>query len=62
MGTDASARRLGIGSVLLRRCLADLAGEGRAGAEISWVGPVGFYARGVAARIDRVFWLFNREL
>jgi mycothiol synthase len=62
MGTDPSARRLGIGSVLLRRCLADLAAEGRACAEISWVGPVGFYARGVDARISRVFWLFEKDL
>ena len=62
MGTDPSVRRFGIGSVLLRRCLADLAGEGREEAQLAWVGPLGFYARGVGARISRVFWLFDKEL
>jgi len=62
MGTDPSVRRFGIGSVLLRRCLADVAAEGRTEAQIAWVGPVGFYARGVDARISRVFWLFEKLL
>lgn len=62
MGTDPSVRRFGIGSVLLRRCLADLAAEGRAEAQIAWVGPIGFYARGLGARISRVFWLFEKVL
>jgi hypothetical protein len=62
MGTDPSMRRSGIGSVLLRRCLADMAAEGRDRADIAWVGPVGFYARGVGARISRVFWLYGRDL
>jgi len=62
MGTDASMRRSGIGSVLLRRCLADMAAEGRTRADIAWVGPIGFYARGVGARISRVFWLFGKDL
>ena len=62
MGTDPSVRRFGIGSVLLRRCLADLAAQGRTEAQIAWVGPIGFYARGVGARISRVFWLFEKVL
>ncbi|GAA5059158.1 GNAT superfamily N-acetyltransferase [Thermocatellispora tengchongensis] len=62
MGTAEEARGLGVGRVLLRRCLADLAAAGRRSAQIGWVGPVRFYARAVGARIERVFWLYRRPL
>ncbi len=61
-GTDPSARRLGIGGVLLRRCLVDLRAAGYPEAQISWVGPVRFYASAVGARIERVFALYRRNL
>jgi mycothiol synthase len=62
MGTDESERGRGIGQVLLRRCLADMRTAGMRIAMIGWVGPVGFYARTVDARVDRVYWLYRKTL
>lgn len=62
MGTLPDAKGLGIGSVLLRRCLADQAALGLSSAQIGWVGPVPFYSTAAAARIERVFFLFRKEL
>lgn len=62
MGTLAADRDLGIGRVLLARCLADIAAAGEAVAQIAWAGPVRFYARAAGARIDRVFWLYRKRL
>jgi mycothiol synthase len=60
MGTDEAARGLGIGAVLLRRCLADQRDAGIEVAEIGWVGPVRFYSKTVGARLGRVFWAFEK--
>jgi mycothiol synthase len=62
MGVNPEFRRSGIGAVLLKRCLADLRDEGRAEADIQWVGPITFYAREVGATLSRCFWQFEREL
>jgi mycothiol synthase len=62
MGTDESERGRGIGQVLLRRCLTDMRTQGHRIAMIGWVGPIGFYARTVAARVDRVYWLYRKTL
>jgi mycothiol synthase len=62
MGTLPAAGGLGLGSVLLRRCLADQAALGLDSAQIGWVGPVPFYSRAVGAYIDRVFFLFSKAL
>jgi GNAT superfamily N-acetyltransferase len=62
MGTAPAARGLGIGRVLLRRCLAEQRAAGMASTQISWVGPLGFYSRAVGARAERVFWLYRRDL
>jgi mycothiol synthase len=62
MGTDPAARKLGLGRVLLRRCLADQRAAGLASAQIGWVGPVPFYSRTVSARVARIFWLYRRTL
>lgn len=62
MGTLPEAKGLGIGSVLLKRCLLDQAKAGYAQAQIGWVGPVPFYAQAVNARIERVFFLYAKEL
>jgi mycothiol synthase len=62
MGTDAAERQHGIGTVLLKRCLADLAAAGLDTARIGWVGPVSFYARALGARVERVYWLYRKAL
>ncbi|GAA3120598.1 GNAT family N-acetyltransferase [Streptosporangium carneum] len=62
MGVAQDARGLGVGRVLLRRCLAEQRASGLASAQISWVGPLGFYSRAVGARAERVFWLYRRDL
>jgi mycothiol synthase len=62
MGTLPSASGLGLGSTLLRRCLADQAALGLESAQIGWVGPVPFYSNAVGAYIDRVFFLFSKPL
>lgn len=62
MGTAEAARGLGVGGVLLRRCLEEQALAGQRSAQIGWVGPVRFYARAVGARVERVFWLYRRTL
>ncbi|MEU7894742.1 GNAT family N-acetyltransferase [Nonomuraea sp. NPDC049152] len=62
MGTAPAARGLGLGGVLLRRCLADQHAAGLTEAQIGWVGPLRFYSRAVGARAERVFWLYQRDL
>lgn len=62
MGTSSAARGKGIGEVLLKRCLRDLKEEGNKKAIIPWVGPIPFYAHHAGARVDRVFWRFEKPL
>jgi GNAT superfamily N-acetyltransferase len=62
MGTAEAARGLGVGRVLLWRCLAEQAGAGMRTAQIGWVGPLRFYSRAAGARAERVFWLYRRRL
>jgi predicted N-acetyltransferase YhbS len=62
MGTAPSARGLGIGGVLLRRCLRDQRAAGHRRAQIGWVGPIPFYADMVGAWVERVFFLYRKEL
>jgi len=62
MGTLADLRGRGIGSALLKMCLRSIRDNGYDRAEIGWVGPIGFYARAVNARIHRVYWLFHKSL
>jgi GNAT superfamily N-acetyltransferase len=62
MGTEESERQHGIGSVLLKRCLADMKAAGQQSARIGWVGPVRFYVRTVDARVERVYWLYRKAL
>ena len=60
--TAPAARGLGIGRVLLRRCLAEQRAAGLTTVQIGWVGPLRFYSRAVGARAERVFWQYARDL
>ena len=62
MGTLPGATGMGLGGILLRRCLDDQAALGLPGAQISWVGPVQFYANAVNAAIERVFFVFEKRM
>lgn len=62
MGTLPETRGLGIGRVLLLRCLNDLREGGHKSAVIPWVGPIAFYSHHANARVDRVFWRYRKSL
>ena len=62
MGTLDAERRHGIGTVLLKRCLADLRAAGLRTARIGWVDPVRFYADAVGARVERVYLRYWKKL
>ncbi|MFN3596015.1 MAG: GNAT family N-acetyltransferase [Rubricoccaceae bacterium] len=62
MGTDPGERGLGLGGVLCRRCLRDLAAQGHVRATIPWVAPVGFYAHHAGAHVSRVFHRFEKAV
>lgn len=62
MLTRTDLRGLGIGTVLLKRCLADWQRQGHERGEIIWAGPIAFYARTVGATIGRAFWVFKKTL
>ncbi|MBN1852601.1 MAG: GNAT family N-acetyltransferase [Pirellulales bacterium] len=60
MGTDPAYQRLGVGSVLLRRCLQDLKRQGFETATIPWAAHIDFYRRHADARVDRVFYRYRK--
>lgn len=62
MGTDPDYRSLGIGEVLLKRCLGDQKDQGHRSAIIPWVGPISFYAHHAGATIDRVFYRYEKHV
>jgi mycothiol synthase len=62
MGTHPDMRGMGVGSILLKRCLEDMRLQGHQQAIIPWVGPIAFYSHYAAARINRVFWRMEKEL
>ena len=55
MGTDPAARGLGVGAVLLRRCLADLRDEGHERATIAWAASLPFYEKTAGATVSHRF-------
>ena len=61
-GTDPACRCLGIGTVLLKRCLGDVLARGLHRAEIVAAGPLAYYMRAVEAHISRIFWPFEKTL
>jgi predicted N-acetyltransferase YhbS len=62
MGTTPECRGKGIGALLLRLCLRELARQGWKQAIIPWVGPICFYARFCDAWLDRCFWVYRKQL
>ncbi|MGB9691725.1 MAG: GNAT family N-acetyltransferase [Candidatus Sumerlaeaceae bacterium] len=62
MGTTPECRGRGIGALLLRLCLRELARQGWHQAIIPWVGPICFYARFCGAWLDRCFWVYRKKL
>jgi len=54
-GVDPDRQRGGVGGPLLAACLEDLQVAGYDHCEISWIGPVGFYAKATQAEISRTF-------
>ena len=62
MGTAPAARGLGIGAVLLHRCLADLRSAGHDRATIAWAAALPFYERACGAQPSHHFRRFERPL
>ena len=55
MGTEPGKRHGGLGKALLGAVAADVQARGRDAVEVSWLGPVGFYANGAGATTSRAF-------
>ncbi|MFC2124097.1 GNAT family N-acetyltransferase [Bacteroidota bacterium] len=62
MGTHPDMRGKGIGAILLKRCLKDMKEQGLRHSIIPWVDPICFYAHHANARIDRIFWRYEKKL
>lgn len=62
MGTDESLRGKGVGGILLRKSLLDMKNMGFVKAVIPWVGPIPFYMHYANAKVDRVFWRYEKIL
>lgn len=62
LGTAPGSRRLGIGTVLLKRCLAEQRSRGLTTAELVWAGPLSYFSRAVHATIGRAFWRYEKDL
>ncbi len=62
VGTSPDRRGLGIGGVLLKRCLADQRDCGEAVAELVWAGPLSYFSQTLNATIGRAFWQYEKNL
>ena len=62
MGTHPDLRGKGMGAILLKRCLNDMKEMGLSHSIIPWVGPIDFYAWHANAKVDRVFWRYEKKL
>jgi len=62
MGVLPVTRGKGIGGILCKLCLRDIALAGHRRAIIPWVGPVRFYDKVCGSKIDRVFWTFTKDV
>ena len=55
-------RAKGLGTILFRRCMADMRRLGYEKALIGWVAPLYFYAKVANARVCRTMWLMTKKL
>ena len=55
-------RAKGLGTILFKRCMADMRRLGYEKALIGWVAPLYFYAKVADARVCRTMWLMTKEL
>jgi len=62
MGTHPDLRGKGIGEILLKRCLNDMKKTGIKQSIIPWVEPIDFYSWHAKAKVERVFWRFEKSL
>lgn len=62
MGTAPEARGLGIGGVLLRRCLHDQRAQGLDRATIAWAAALPFYKQIAGAEVERRFRRLEKAL
>jgi mycothiol synthase len=62
MGTATEERGLGIGGVLLKRCMSDMKQMGFKTSIIPWTGPIPFYMHYVNSPVYRVFWRYEKIL
>jgi ribosomal protein S18 acetylase RimI-like enzyme len=63
MRTAETYRRArGLGTILFRRCMADMHRLGYTSALIGWVAPLYFYAKVADARVCRTMWLLTKSL
>ncbi|WP_242907389.1 GNAT family N-acetyltransferase [Actinomadura terrae] len=63
LAVDPAHRRAGLGTVLMKRCLAEQRDRlGLRTAEIGWAGPVGLFSKTLTARINRAFWQYTKPL
>ena len=62
MLTAPHLRGIGIGTILIKRCLQDWQRAGVKRCEIVWVGPISFYVRAVGATMGRVCWRYRKNL
>ena len=62
MGTHPDLRGKGIGGILLKRCLQDMKNWELETSIIPWVGPIRFYSYYANARVERVFWRYEKQI
>ena len=55
IGTDPERRAGGVGTALLSAIAKDVMAAGIESVEVSWIGPIGFYAKAADASVSRVF-------
>ena len=55
IGTDPQRRSGGVGTALLSVIAKDVMAAGIESVEVSWIGPIGFYAKAAEASVSRVF-------